>query len=239
MVGQTLTIPQLNANGTITSTTRVITNIPDATHVTLATAVATTAGQKVAGGAVVNLVCGTANPTPYAEWPDPASAQRRCRSCSRAATARGGLALRRPAARRHGDADRRRERSTDDDADGRGDLAEPARLPDERRSRRTCASAARRRCTLKMAFSKPKANLSAALISYPARDRADDPDPRLADPENRNSDYVSDPISPGTFYTMHFDMQAKDAIVPAGRRLALMVFSSDRSTRSARPPARS
>src|SRR5262249_9051508 len=48
------------------------------------------------------------------------------------------------------------------------------------------------------------------------------------DPENRNSDYVSDPVAPGTFYDLHFDMQAKDAIVPAGRRLALMVFSTDR-----------
>ena len=34
---------------------------------------------------------------------------------------------------------------------------------------------------------------------------------------------------PGTFYTLHFDMQPKDAIVPAGRRLAVMVFSSDRN----------
>src|SRR3954468_14594153 len=73
-VGDTLTVPQLNSTGTITSTTRVITNIADATHVTLATPVATAAGQKVAGGTIVNLACSTANPTPYAEWPDPASA---------------------------------------------------------------------------------------------------------------------------------------------------------------------
>ena len=51
----------------------MITNIPDTTHLTLATAVATTAGQKVANGALVSAVCGNANPTPYPEWPDPAT----------------------------------------------------------------------------------------------------------------------------------------------------------------------
>jgi hypothetical protein len=48
------------------------------------------------------------------------------------------------------------------------------------------------------------------------------------DPENPTSDFVSEPITPGAFRTLSFDMQAKDAIVPAGRRLGLMVFSSDR-----------
>src|SRR4051794_11658084 len=41
IVGQTLTIPVTAANGTVTNPTSVITNIPDATHLTLATAVAT------------------------------------------------------------------------------------------------------------------------------------------------------------------------------------------------------
>ena len=49
------------------------------------------------------------------------------------------------------------------------------------------------------------------------------------DPENSVDDYTSTPIIPGQFLTLKFDMQAKDAIVPAGRRLALMVFSSDRN----------
>ncbi len=62
-VGDTLTIPQTNANGTITSTTRVITNIAGNT-LTLATAVATTAGQSVVSGATVSLVCGNHQPDP-------------------------------------------------------------------------------------------------------------------------------------------------------------------------------
>ncbi len=53
---------------------RVITNIPDATHVTVAAAQATATGAKIAAGAVVFLACSTANPTPYAEWPDPTAA---------------------------------------------------------------------------------------------------------------------------------------------------------------------
>ena len=74
-VGNTLTIPQTNADGTITNTTRMITNISGNT-LTLATAVATAAGQKVADGALVSLACGNANPTPYADWPDPATKRR-------------------------------------------------------------------------------------------------------------------------------------------------------------------
>ena len=121
-VGYTLTIPQTNATGTITTTTRVITNIAGNT-LTLATAVATTAGQRVANGAVVNLVCGTANPTPYAEWPDPATGER-SRKLAPAAPRAAGSTF--GAGGRHdGDADRRRQRRRHD-ADERGDVARTA-----------------------------------------------------------------------------------------------------------------
>ena len=66
----------------------MITNIAG-NALTLATAVATAAGQRVVNGALVSLVCGNANPTPYAEWPDPATgdadAQARRRAAPRAA----------------------------------------------------------------------------------------------------------------------------------------------------------
>src|SRR6266508_2289415 len=91
-IGFTLTVPQTNADGTTTSTTRLITDIPDSTHLVLASAVATAAGQKVADGAVVSLVCGPANPTPYAEWPDPAS-RAVALHLTPGAPARGGLTL--------------------------------------------------------------------------------------------------------------------------------------------------
>ena len=126
-VGYTLTVPQTNANGTITSTTRVITNIAG-NVLTLATAVATTAGQTVANGAVVSIACSTANPTPYAEWPDPAmgdsdAAPRRRRRGARRARLR-------PGRDRQREADRRRERHGDD-ADERGERGLAPALRDQ------------------------------------------------------------------------------------------------------------
>src|SRR4051794_22231791 len=45
-IGFALTVPQTNADGTTTTTTRVITDIPDSTHLMLASRVATASGQK-------------------------------------------------------------------------------------------------------------------------------------------------------------------------------------------------
>ena len=33
---------------------------------------------------------------------------------------------------------------------------------------------------------------------------------------------------PGTFYDLTFDLQPDDQIIPAGKRIGLMIFSSDR-----------
>ena len=38
---------------------------------------------------------------------------------------------------------------------------------------------------------------------------------------------MSEPIAPGAFYDIRFDLQPKDMVVPAGRRPAFMVLSSD------------
>jgi hypothetical protein len=228
MVGQTLTIPVTSATGTITNPTSVITNIPDATHVTVTAAQATAAGSKIAGGAVVFLACSTANPTPYAEWPDPASAPV-TQKLSTGGASRGGLGF-------NGAAAGTTETLTDDAAQADTVLRDAATSPnrlvyqtgvlnnDVRISGTPTVS-------LNLAFSKAKANLSAALVSYPATGTTGGVilTRGWKDPENRNSDYVSDPMVPGTSYQIDFDMQAKDAIVPAGRRLALMVFSSDRN----------
>jgi X-Pro dipeptidyl-peptidase len=217
MVGQTLSIPS-----GATTTTRLITNIPDATHVTLTSAVTT-----VTGGAVVFLACGTANPTPYAEWPDPASAPV-TQKLGAGGAGRGGLGF-------TGAAAGTTETLTDDASVADTALRDAATSPnrliyqsgvlnnDVRISGTPTVS-------LNVAFSKAKANLSAALVSYPATGTTGGVilTRGWKDPENRTSDFVSDAIVPGTPYQLTFDMQAKDAIVPAGRRLALMVFSSDR-----------
>jgi hypothetical protein len=84
------------------------------------------------------------------------------------------------------------------------------------------------RVSLDVAFSKSRANFSAALISYPATGNGTVITRGWMDPENRNSDYVSDAVVPGTSYRLNLEMQATDTVIAAGRRLALMVFSSDR-----------
>jgi hypothetical protein len=228
MVGQTLTIPVTAANGTITNPTSVITNIPDATHVTVTAAQATTAGSKIAGGAVVFLACNTANPTPYAEWPDPTSANV-TQKLGTGGASRGGLGF-------NGAAAGTTETLTDDAGQADTVLRDAATSPNRLIYQSGVLNSDLRisgtpTVSLNVAFSKAKANLSAALVSYPATGTTGGVilTRGWKDPENRVSDYVSDPIVPGTGYQIDFDMQAKDAIVPAGRRLALMVFSSDRN----------
>jgi X-Pro dipeptidyl-peptidase C-terminal non-catalytic domain len=82
---------------------------------------------------------------------------------------------------------------------------------------------------LRMAFSKPKANLTGILLSYPTTGGTNGTilSRGWLDPENRDSDRVSKPIVPGTFYDLRFDLQPKDIVIPAGRRLAVMILSSD------------
>jgi hypothetical protein len=227
MVGQTLTVPQTNADGTTSNTSRPIIGIPDATHVTLDRAIATNAGQKVADGAVVGLSCGNSNPTPYAEWPDPASA-RVTQKLLPGGNARGTLGF--------GAASAGTTEALTDDATIAATTLRDAQYSPNRLIYQTNPLTEDVRISgtptvsLRVAFSQPAANLSAALISYPA----DGGDGTILtrgwkDPQNRNSDYVTEPMTPGEFYTVSFGMQAKDAVVPAGNRLALMVFSSDRN----------
>lgn len=223
-IGFTLTVPQTNADGTVTNTTRLITDIPDPTHVVLASAVATASGQKVADGATVGLVCGSANPTPYAEWPDPGSGRVRLHFTP-GAPAYGGLAAT--------PGPRVAETLTDDASVAASTSANTA-SSDLRLVYRTppLADAVRISGTptvsLRIAFSRPRANLTAALVSYPPSGPGTILTRGWIDPANRFSDWFDVPVRPGTPYRISFDMQPKDVVVPAGNRLALMVLSSDR-----------
>jgi hypothetical protein len=234
-LGFTVTVPQLNANGTTTAAYRVITSIPDATHITLASAVATTAGQTVADGSAIVMLCQSPagvqpsfnNPTPYAEWPDPATANV-TQKLGTGGASRGGLGF-------NGAAAGTTETLTDDAGVADTALRDAATSPNRLIYQSGVLNSDLRisgtpTVSLNVAFSKTKANLSAALVSYPATGTTGGVilTRGWKDPENRTSDYVSDPIVPGTPYQLDFDMQAKDTIVPAGRRIALMVFSSDR-----------
>ncbi len=96
---------------------------------------------------------------------------------------------------------------------------------------------------LRLALSKPAANLSVYLVTLPF-----DPTPigsagqigvvtrGWADPQNYKSlkdakDYLSkkpgEPLEPGKFYDMTFPLQPDDQIIKPGQQLALMILSSD------------
>jgi predicted acyl esterase len=233
-IGFSLTVPQTNADGTITNTTRLITDIPDSTHLVLASAVATGPGQRVANGAVVSFACNTANPTPYPEWPDPATREVTFHLTPGAPT-RGGLTTG-PAA------PGAPTEALTDDASIPGSTSANAASSNVRLIYQSepLAQAVRISGTptvsLDVAFSRSKANLTAALVRYPPTGNGTILTRGWIEPANRNNDQADIPVKPGRSYTIDFDMQPKDTIVPAGNRLALMVLSSDRDF-TIRPPA--
>jgi hypothetical protein len=49
-----------------------------------------------------------------------------------------------------------------------------------------------------------------------------------ADPQNHSSLTESQPLVPGLFYDLTFDLQPDDQVIPEGQQIGLMVFSSDR-----------
>ena len=88
--------------------------------------------------------------------------------------------------------------------------------------------------TIKLASSKPAANLSVWLVSLPWNDgkNAKITDNIItrgwADPQNYRSLTESEPLIPGRFYDLAFDLQPDDQIIPKGQQIGLMIFSSDK-----------
>jgi X-Pro dipeptidyl-peptidase len=82
--------------------------------------------------------------------------------------------------------------------------------------------------TLTLAFSKPKANVTAHLISYPETGNATVISRGWIDPENRHDPAVTEAVRTGKSYKLRFDFQPKDSVIAAGRRLGVMILSSDR-----------
>ncbi len=87
---------------------------------------------------------------------------------------------------------------------------------------------------IKVASSKPAANLSVWLVSLPWNEgrRAKITDNIItrgwADPQNYRSLTESAPLVPGRFYEVAFDLQPDDQVIPAGQQIGLMIFSSDK-----------
>ena len=84
-----------------------------------------------------------------------------------------------------------------------------------------------------LASSKPAANLSVWMVSLPWNT---DKNAKItdniitrgwADPQNYKSISESEPLNPGKFYEMSFNLIPDDQIIPAGQQIGLMIFSSD------------
>jgi len=89
------------------------------------------------------------------------------------------------------------------------------------------------RLTIRLSSNKPAANLSVWLVSLPWADSPRKITENIvtrgwADPQNHESLRASKPLNPGEFYELSFELQPDDQILPAGQRLGLMIFSSDR-----------
>jgi X-Pro dipeptidyl-peptidase len=100
------------------------------------------------------------------------------------------------------------------------------------------------RVTLRIASSVPAANLSVWLVMLPydstrvgsssytgllTRGWADPQNYRsLTEGGNYESKLPGEKLVPGRFYDLTFDLQPDDEFVPAGKRLAVMIISSDR-----------
>ncbi len=88
------------------------------------------------------------------------------------------------------------------------------------------------RMRIRLASSRPAANLSVWLVALPwegGRDLNQDIITRgWADPQNRNSLRESAPLKKGEYVELDFALQPDDQVIPAGQHLGLMIFSSDR-----------
>jgi len=88
------------------------------------------------------------------------------------------------------------------------------------------------RLKIRLASSKPAANLSVWLVSLPWNDKGRIYDNVItrgwADPQNHESIDKSSPLEPGEFYELSFELQPDDHVVPKGQEIGLMIFSSDR-----------
>ena len=85
---------------------------------------------------------------------------------------------------------------------------------------------------IKVASSQPAVNLSVWLVSLPWTKGGRTNDNLIsrgwADPQNHDSIRESEPLVPGEFYELSFDFQPDDQVIPAGQRIGLMIFSSDK-----------
>lgn len=177
-------------------------------------------------------------PVAYADYPNP-DAQPVALFLSRGGNAMGGLALTKSAGQG-------REELIDDVALSAPVLAQSADSPNRLIYATPELTAPVHlsgvvRATIRLASSAPAANLSVYLVQLPWTSgpigTANLITRGWADPQNAKSlvqggDYHSFergvPLVPGKFVNLTFDLQPDDQIIPAGKRIGLMILSSDR-----------
>ena len=168
-------------------------------------------------------------PTPYADYPNPAAAPVTLYP-TRGGAELGGLAPKRAP-------DQGRETLRDDASISGAELVAAAQSG----NRLLYASPVLEgpvhlsgvgRVSLRLAADRPAANVSVWVVSLPwtnSKSINDDVITRgWADPQNATSLSASKPLVPGQFVELAFDLQPDDQVIPAGERIGLMVFSSDR-----------
>ena len=88
------------------------------------------------------------------------------------------------------------------------------------------------RISIRLASNKPAANLSVYLVSLPYTEgrvtRGGLITRGWADPQNHSSLTDGEPLVPGRFYQLTFDLQPDDQIIAAGQQIGLMILSTDR-----------
>lgn len=93
------------------------------------------------------------------------------------------------------------------------------------------------RVRVRLAADRPAVNLSVWLVSLPWDDRARIYDNIVtrgwADPGNAGAENMSSPrngraLTPGEFVEVEFELQPDDQVIPAGARIGVMIFSSDK-----------
>jgi len=170
-------------------------------------------------------------PTPYADYPNPEAKDVKL-FLSAGGQTQGKLSTAKPAKQAN-------ETLTDDVSFAGKDLAMAASSP----NRLIYASPVLKepvhlsglsQVSVRLASSKPAANFSVWLVALPWKDEKgvklmDNVITRgWADPQNYKSLTKSEPLVPGKFYDLKFNLQPDDQIIPAGKQIGLMIFSSDK-----------
>ncbi len=88
---------------------------------------------------------------------------------------------------------------------------------------------------LGLSFSRPAANVTAALVRWSASGRLSVLGTGWTDPQNRTSLSVTEPVTPGTTYDLVVHLQPQDLLLDRGDRLGLVVMATDHD-HTLRPP---